>query len=273
LLVQFTINLSQYILSNVNYYSIKGIGPKKALAYVKQYHSIEELLKHLDRSKFTIPADWLIGEKPKDVPVPTTSTKGKKEVTQKAAAAAAKDSGDESDANAIDVDSDADEADTTATTTATTDDNNTAAAAAAAATDSDKAPVAPVDTAADEQLPAATVISTKLQVPMYQEARRLFLQPDVNPPDAYDLKWTDPDEAGLTAFLVEKMQFNAVCAIMCTSLISIHCVFRLTVCNQCVAVSGTDILCGLSAICYAHILRGVITALCLLCTTSSAQQL
>jgi 5'-3' exonuclease len=193
-------------------YSIKGIGPKKALAYIKQYHSIENLLKHLDRSKFTIPADWLIGEKPEDVPVPSTSTKGKKKVTKKAgAAAAAKDSGDESDdANAIDVDSDADEQEDT--TTASTDDNNTAAAAAA--TDTEKSLVDTVDTT-DEQAPATTVTSTstKLQVPMYQEARRLFLQPDVNPPDAYDLKWTDPDEAGLTAFLVEKMQFNAVCSV------------------------------------------------------------
>jgi 5'-3' exonuclease len=205
-------------------YSIKGIGPKKALAYIKQYHSIENLLKHLDRSKFTIPADWLIGEKPEDVPVPSTPTKGKKKVTKKAAAAAAaaaaaKDSGDESDdANAIDVDSDADEQeDTTATTT---DDNSTAAAAA---TDTEKALVDTVDTA-DEQAPAATVssTSTKLQVPMYQEARRLFLQPDVNPPDAYDLKWTDPDEAGLTAFLVEKMQFNVVCC-TCTYYIYTLC--------------------------------------------------
>ena len=45
---------------------------------------------------------------------------------------------------------------------------------------------------------------------MYKEARRLFLEPDVNDPKSYDLKWTDPDEPGLIDFLVNKMGFNAV---------------------------------------------------------------
>jgi hypothetical protein len=127
-----------------------------------------------------------------------------KKAATAAAAAAAKDSGDDSDA-AVDVDSDNEQEDTTASTAATaTDDDNTSAAAAAAAAATD-------DTAeTSEKAPTATV-TTKLDVPMYKEARRLFLQPDVNPPESYDLKWTDPDEAGLTAFLVEKMQFNAVC--------------------------------------------------------------
>lgn len=42
----------------------------------------------------------------------------------------------------------------------------------------------------------------------YEQARRLFKEPDVANPDEIDLKWTDPDEEGLIKFLCGDRQFN-----------------------------------------------------------------
>uniref|UniRef100_A0A1I8FBN3 XPGI domain-containing protein n=1 Tax=Macrostomum lignano TaxID=282301 RepID=A0A1I8FBN3_9PLAT len=39
-------------------------------------------------------------------------------------------------------------------------------------------------------------------------ARRLFAKPDVTPGDTVELKWSEPDEAGLIKFLVEENGFN-----------------------------------------------------------------
>lgn len=43
--------------------SIKGIGPKKALAFIREYGCIEKILENLDRKKFTVPDDWVPNEK------------------------------------------------------------------------------------------------------------------------------------------------------------------------------------------------------------------
>ncbi|XP_052060614.1 flap endonuclease 1-like [Mytilus californianus] len=42
--------------------SIRGIGPKRAYDLVKQHHCIEEILKHLDSKKYTVPEDWMFKE-------------------------------------------------------------------------------------------------------------------------------------------------------------------------------------------------------------------
>lgn len=42
--------------------SIRGIGPKRAYDLVKQHHCIEEILKHLDSKKYTVPEDWMYKE-------------------------------------------------------------------------------------------------------------------------------------------------------------------------------------------------------------------
>jgi hypothetical protein len=44
--------------------------------------------------------------------------------------------------------------------------------------------------------------------PLYQQARVLFTHAEVTPGAEVDLKWTAPDEAGLRAFLVERMGFG-----------------------------------------------------------------
>lgn len=38
--------------------SIKGIGPKRAIDLIKQHKSIEEIIKHIDTKKYTLPEEW-----------------------------------------------------------------------------------------------------------------------------------------------------------------------------------------------------------------------
>ncbi|KAK3086131.1 hypothetical protein FSP39_013971 [Pinctada imbricata] len=42
--------------------SIRGIGPKRAYDLIKQHKNIEEILKHLDSKKYTVPEDWMFKE-------------------------------------------------------------------------------------------------------------------------------------------------------------------------------------------------------------------
>jgi flap endonuclease-1 len=44
----------------------------------------------------------------------------------------------------------------------------------------------------------------------YDEVRRLFTAPEVADPASVELKWADPDEAGITRFLVEEKGFSSV---------------------------------------------------------------
>ncbi|RYH26493.1 hypothetical protein EON65_14425 [archaeon] len=44
--------------------------------------------------------------------------------------------------------------------------------------------------------------------PLYVQARQLFLNCEVTVADDVELKWTEPDEASLTTFLVDRMGFN-----------------------------------------------------------------
>lgn len=43
---------------------------------------------------------------------------------------------------------------------------------------------------------------------LYQEARQLFLQPDVAAPESVELKWSDPDEEGLVKYLCGDKNFS-----------------------------------------------------------------
>ncbi|XP_067870241.1 flap endonuclease 1 isoform X1 [Heterodontus francisci] len=42
--------------------SIRGIGPKRAIDLIRQHKTIEEIIKNIDSSKYTIPEDWLYKE-------------------------------------------------------------------------------------------------------------------------------------------------------------------------------------------------------------------
>ncbi|XP_051883225.1 flap endonuclease 1 [Pristis pectinata] len=81
--------------------SIRGIGPKRAIDLIRQHKSIEDIIKNIDTSKYTVPEDW-----------------------------------------------------------------------------------------------------------MYREARQLFLQPEVVQPESVELRWTEPDEEQLVAFMCGEKQFS-----------------------------------------------------------------
>ncbi|XP_072885556.1 flap endonuclease 1 isoform X1 [Hemitrygon akajei] len=81
--------------------TIRGVGPKRAIDLIRQHKSIEEIVKHIDTSKYTLPEDW-----------------------------------------------------------------------------------------------------------MYKEARQLFLEPEVVQAESVDLKWTEPDEEQLVAFMCGEKQFS-----------------------------------------------------------------
>lgn len=38
--------------------TIRGVGPKRAIELIQKYRSIEEVLEHLDKKKYTVPVDW-----------------------------------------------------------------------------------------------------------------------------------------------------------------------------------------------------------------------
>lgn len=42
--------------------SIRGIGPKRAFDLIKQHKTIDEIMKHLDSKKYTIPENWMYKE-------------------------------------------------------------------------------------------------------------------------------------------------------------------------------------------------------------------
>lgn len=42
--------------------SIKGVGPAKAISLIKQYGSIESVIKNIDQEKYKIPSDWSFEE-------------------------------------------------------------------------------------------------------------------------------------------------------------------------------------------------------------------
>jgi flap endonuclease-1 len=62
-----------------------------------------------------------------------------------------------------------------------------------------------------EKLLAAIKTEKKYQIPedwQFDEARRLFSEPEVTSPDEIELKWTSPDEEGLVQFMAEEKGFN-----------------------------------------------------------------
>ncbi|CAM9768791.1 unnamed protein product [Phaeothamnion confervicola] len=291
--------------------SVRGIGPKKALNFIKQYGSIEKMLKHLDKGKYPVPESWDLESLKQLAAAAMAKAKQAKAIKAKQATkiAAAKvedgDGGGKADggggaasgeggaasgecgggANASDgaaleaaapadgaeavkmeeaaaaaedakpaaegetgkagddaiaVDEEATRAPRVATVLEETaapkgeaaaavpaaeiatdmkaePEKEEGAAAAAAATAAAPAAAAKAGAAAkeeeeeeeeEEELAAVEEEEVEL-IPMYQEARRIFLEPEVYAPSSFDLKWTDPDEEGLTEFLVTKMGFNA----------------------------------------------------------------
>ena len=57
-------------------------------------------------------------------------------------------------------------------------------------------------------VPRDTLYSWFIKYPEFEEARKLFKNPDVTDPEKLDLKWVTPDYDGLKKFLVEGKGFN-----------------------------------------------------------------
>ncbi|CAM9543146.1 unnamed protein product [Ectocarpus sp. 6 AP-2014] len=181
--------------------SIKGIGPKKALALVRQHGTIEEIIKHLDAKKYPVPDDWLEpAERAERRKQARQEAKARKEARAKEEAKVKAETANpeavsEEDVQQKEGDSDSDKA------KADTPDHGVSVAKEAA------------DVSAKRERETEDAAESEEEMddtpPMYRQARGLFLKPEVEPAGEYKLKWTDPDEPGLIKFLVEEKGFNA----------------------------------------------------------------
>eukprot|EP00904_Undaria_pinnatifida_P004618 jgi/Undpi1/14157/HiC_scaffold_9.g03808.m1 len=175
--------------------SIKGIGPKKALALIRQHGTIEEILKHIDASKYAIPDDWLEpAERAEKRKQARLEAKLRKEARAK----------EEAKVKAETAKEEKKEAETKQEASDVAEESKTPAAKRERETDKGED--------SEEELDETP--------PMYRQARGLFLKPEgmlrlfcffvqVTPAGECKLKWIDPDEAGLLKFLVEGKGFNA----------------------------------------------------------------
>ena len=42
--------------------SIRGVGPKRAIELIQKHRSIDKILEHIDKGKYTVPEDWPYSE-------------------------------------------------------------------------------------------------------------------------------------------------------------------------------------------------------------------
>lgn len=188
------------ILCGCDYCStIRGIGPKTALKLIREFSTIERVIRYLakdKKKKYAVPADW------KEVRVPIRSASdieskedvGDEEQTKENsendalplsdAAVAGEGEGEGEDEEAV-----------------VEDDLDLGA-------EEEEEEEAEVGTAEVEVVEGVEGVDFEVVPPMYVQARRLFTHADVSVADDVELRWTDPDEAGLKDFLVTKMGFN-----------------------------------------------------------------
>ena len=163
--------------------SIKGIGPKTALKLIRAHKNIETILTQLVKEKHSdIPPDWFPqrvvkrppredkGEEDDDEKREDDEDKGEEDDDEE------KREGEDEEARRLKVSSEESTEEEKATTDAVVEED---------------------PTAEYEEIP-----------PLYLQARQLFINCDVTSADSIELRWDPPDEAGLTAFLVERMGFN-----------------------------------------------------------------
>jgi flap endonuclease-1 len=179
------------ILCGCDYCStIKGIGPKTALRLIKQYKSLERIIEVLkNEKKYAVPVDWVPMRVSKHEP--TATDEDQEEVVDDAiqeveeaieevvedilGESSLKDAAVEANGNG----------------NAATADGSTAV----------------IDAVAAE--PLVEDENFEVVEPLFAQARKLFVNCDVLPAESVELKWNEPDEAGLTSFLVDRMGFNA----------------------------------------------------------------
>jgi len=181
------------------------VGPKTALKMIKQHSNIEGIIVQMqkDKKKFDIPLDWL----PMRVRKASTMSVDEVEPVREEVA---------EDGNVTDVivmegkdevvgtekesivdDDDVDKEAEETTNNQTVQDSNDEEDKA----EDQSSSAAPATVEENED-------DFEMVPPLYEQARKLFLQCEVTQADDLELKWDEPDEAGLRAFLVDRMGFN-----------------------------------------------------------------
>ena len=179
------------ILCGCDYCStIKGIGPKTALKLIKEHKTIENVIKHLDKTKYKIPDDWLpqrILKKTLEEPEPEPENEPEPDVEE----------GNENEVKEEEVkEDDQQEGEDQAESKEEEKEGNTSVKSEAE----------------DQQEQAVEEGNDEDYItlpPLYAQARQLFLQCEVYPAEEVELKWEAPQEDKLTEFLVVKMGFSA----------------------------------------------------------------
>lgn len=179
------------ILCGCDYCStIKGIGPKTALRLIKQYKSLERIIEALkNEKKYAVPVDWVPMRVSKHEPTAT----------------------DEDQEEAVD---DAIQEEEEAIEEVVEDilGESSLKDAAVEANGNGDAATADGSTAVIDAVAAEPLLEDEnfeVVEPLFAQARKLFVNCDVLPAESVELKWNEPDEAGLTSFLVDRMGFNA----------------------------------------------------------------
>jgi flap endonuclease-1 len=190
------INYDQFvdlcILCGCDYCStIKGIGPKTALKLIKQYKNLETIISVLkkDKKKYSIPPDWFpqrIAKHP-----PKEDEEEEKEGEENAEAAK---EGEEEKAVG--------EEHEEMKETEDLDDGKIDIASLEQQKDDE-------DAQPEEEQVLVEDENFEVVPPLYVQARLLFHQCEVDDGDNIDLKWAEPNEDALKAFLVDRMGFNA----------------------------------------------------------------
>ena len=181
------------------------MGPKTALKMIKQHSNIEGIIVQMqkDKKKFDIPLDWL----PMRVRKASTMSVDEVEPVREEVAEDGNVTDDivmegkdevvgtekESIVDDDDVDKEAEETTNNLTVQDSNDEEDKA--------EDQSSSAAPATVEENED-------DFEMVPPLYEQARKLFLQCEVTQADDLELKWDEPDEAGLRAFLVDRMGFN-----------------------------------------------------------------
>lgn len=156
--------------------TVKGVGPKTALKLIRQHGTLERVVASLDLKKNPVPPSWLPPhQRPQDAAEAKAEEPEADEVANERGAKAAEEAA-------------------------------APAAGAAAEAEAKDGAEAKAEAEADEN---ADPQEQKEFEPVYKQARRFFITPEVTPAAEVELRWTPPDEEGLRAYLVDRMGFNA----------------------------------------------------------------
>jgi flap endonuclease-1 len=194
------------ILCGCDYCStIKGIGPKTALKLIKDYKTIENVVKNLDSKKYKVPDDWLPQRIPKkQLEEPEKEDEVDEEVLEEE---------ELEDKPEGEVSAEAHAAGDVAVVAADQPESKEEEEDGLVDTDDEASMKADKEAAQEksaEQIKAEENDEDYITLPpLYAQARQLFLQCDVHNADTVELKWEAPQEEKLTEFLVGRMGFSA----------------------------------------------------------------